>query len=91
MSTSLCAFVCVLTDLAAFTRTAPGGSQRRAALRLERGAVDVDLTAAILDVQPARSLHAVCRRRRGREKRGVGKRERERGRREREGRKRERT
>ena len=79
MSTGL--FVCVLTDLAAFTRTAPGGSQRRAALRLECGAVDVDLTAAILDIQPARSFHAVCRGRKGeREREREGREREERGR-----------
>ena len=54
-----CAFV--LTNLAAFTGAAPGGSQCGATLRLQRGSVDVDLTAAILDVEPASTLHAVCR------------------------------
>ena len=48
------------TDLAALARTAPGRPQRGAALRLEGGSVDVDLTAAILNVEPACALHAVC-------------------------------
>lgn len=60
----------VLTDFAAFTGAAPGGSQRGAALRLQRSSIDIDLTAAILDVQPAGTLHTVCRENgeRGREK-----------------------
>lgn len=46
-------------DLAAFTGTTPGGAQCGAALRFQRSSVDVHLTAAILDIQPARSLHTV--------------------------------
>lgn len=49
-----------LTDLAGFAGAPPGGAQRGAALGLERGSVDVDLTAAVLDAQPAGALHAVC-------------------------------
>ena len=48
------------TDLAALARAAPGRPQGGAALRLEGGSVDVDFTAAILDVEPAGALHAVC-------------------------------
>lgn len=49
-----------LTDLAALAGASPGRSQRGAALRLQRGSVDVDLAAAVLYRQPARTLHAVC-------------------------------
>lgn len=49
-----------LTDLAAFAGASPGGSQRGAALRLQRGSVDVDLAAIVLYGQPACTLHAVC-------------------------------
>lgn len=49
-----------LTHLAGFAGAAPGGAQRGAALRLQRGSVDVDLAAAVLDGQPAGALHAVC-------------------------------
>lgn len=54
--------ICVykLTNLAGFTGAAPGRSQCGAALRLQRGSVDVDLAAAVLHRQPARTLHAVC-------------------------------
>lgn len=52
--------VCELTDLAGFAGTAPSGSQCGAALRLQRGSVDVDLTAVVLYCQPARTLHTVC-------------------------------
>lgn len=50
----------VQTDLAAFTRAPPGSPQRGAALRLQGGTVDVDLTAAVLYRQPAGALHTVC-------------------------------
>lgn len=49
-----------LTDLAGFAGAAPGRAQRGAALGLERGSVDVDLAAVVLDRQPAGALHAVC-------------------------------
>lgn len=52
--------VLTLTDLAALAGASPGRSQRGAALRLQRGSVDVDLAAAVLYRQPARTLHAVC-------------------------------
>ena len=52
--------MCELTDLAGFAGTAPGGSQCGAALRLQCGSVDVDLTAVVLYRQPARTLHTVC-------------------------------
>lgn len=49
------------TDLAGFTRAAPRSSQRGAALRLQRGSVDVDFTAVVLNRKPAGTLHAICR------------------------------
>lgn len=49
------------TDLAGFTRAAPRSSQRGAALRLQRGSVDVDFTAVVLNRKPASTLHAICR------------------------------
>lgn len=52
--------MCELTDLAGLTGAAPGGSQCGAALRLQRGSVDVDLAAVVLYRQPARTLHTVC-------------------------------
>lgn len=56
----LCFWINELTDLAGFAGAAPGGSQRGAALRLQRGSVDVHLTAAVLYREPASALHAVC-------------------------------
>lgn len=57
----LCKFDRTLnTNLAALAGASPGRSQRGAALRLQRGSVDVDLAATVLDGQPARTLHAVC-------------------------------
>lgn len=53
-------FVSELTGLAAITGASPGRSQRGAALRLQRGSVDVDLAAVVLYRQPTRTLHAVC-------------------------------
>lgn len=53
-------FVSKLTGLAAITGASPGRSQRGAALRLQRGSVDVDLAAVVLYRQPTRTLHAVC-------------------------------
>lgn len=38
----------------------PGFSQRSAALRLQSGAVDVDLTAIVDDLQPAGALGGLC-------------------------------
>lgn len=49
-----------LTDLAGFTGASPGGSQCGAALRLQRGSIDVDLAAAVLYGQPAGALHTIC-------------------------------
>lgn len=49
-----------LTDLAGLTGAAPGRSQRGATLRLQRGSVDVDLTAVVLYREPASALHAIC-------------------------------
>lgn len=49
------------TDLAGFTRAAPRSSQRGAALGLQRGSVDVDFAAVVLNREPAGALHAVCR------------------------------
>lgn len=46
-------------NLAGFTGAAPGGSQCGAALRLQRGSVDVDLAAVVLNRKPASALHAV--------------------------------
>lgn len=46
-------------DLAGLTGAAPGGSQCGAALGLQCGSVDVDLTAVVLYRQPARTLHTV--------------------------------
>lgn len=46
-------------NLAGFTGAAPGSSQRGAALRLQRGSVDVDLTAVVLYREPASALHAI--------------------------------
>lgn len=55
-------FVCIteLTDFTAFARASPGRPQSRTALRLQRGPVYIHLTAAVLNVQPAGSFHAVC-------------------------------
>lgn len=53
-------FVSKLTGVAAFTGASPGRSQRGAALRLQRGSVDVDLAAVVLYRQPTRTLHTVC-------------------------------
>ena len=50
----------LLTNLTQLTRTAPGRSQGGAALGLESVPVDVDLAAAILDVQPTGPLQTVC-------------------------------
>lgn len=49
-----------LTDLAGFAGAPPGRPQRRAALGLQRGSVDVDLAAVVLYRQPAGALHAIC-------------------------------
>lgn len=46
-------------DFAAFTWASPGGPERGAALRLQRGPVYIHLAAAVLDIQPAGPLHAV--------------------------------
>lgn len=54
--------VCVsgLTDLAGLTGAAPGRPQGGAALGLQSGSVDVDLTAVVLYGEPAGALHTVC-------------------------------
>lgn len=57
-SESLC--VSGLTDLAGLTGAAPGRPQGGAALGLQSGSVDVDLTAVVLYGQPAGALHTVC-------------------------------
>ena len=57
---AFCSLVEYGTDLAALARAAPGRPQGGAALRLQGGSVDVHLTAAVLDVEPAGTLHAVC-------------------------------
>lgn len=55
-----CTLTVKLTDLAGFAGAPPGRPQRGAALRLQRGSVDVDLAAVVLYRQPAGALHAVC-------------------------------
>lgn len=55
-----CICVTELTDFTGFTWAAPSSSQCGAALRLQGGSVDVDLTAVVLYCQPASTLHTVC-------------------------------